>query len=169
MRLDFVKVFRDSTSEMFQQIVGPVDEMDSLAMSATPVAGRGVTAVIELDGQAQGRVIIDMDAGTAVRIAGRLLDEPEVVMTPIAQSAISELASMIIGHAPIWRVSGHSKMTISASLPARSSPRCRSDHRRVAAPPAGRPAGLRGPAAGRYAAVSVARGEHVLPQGAADE
>lgn len=99
MRLDFVKVFRDSTSEMFQQIVGPVDEMDSLAMSATPVAGRGVTAVIELDGQAQGRVIIDMDAGTAVRIAGRLLDEPAAVMTPIAQSAISELASMIIGHA----------------------------------------------------------------------
>jgi chemotaxis protein CheX len=99
MRLDFVKVFRDSTSEMLQQIVGPVDEMDAMTMYPTPLAGRDVTAVIELDGQAQGRVIFDMDSTTAMRIAGRLLEEPPPVMTPIAQSAISELASMIIGHA----------------------------------------------------------------------
>ena len=99
MRLDFVKVFRDSTNEMLQQIVGPVDEMDAMAMHAVPLEGRDVTAVIELDGQAQGRVIFDMDSTTAMRIAGRLLEEPPPVMTPIAQSAISELASMIIGHA----------------------------------------------------------------------
>ena len=99
MRLDFVKVFRDSTNEMLQQIVGPVDEMEAMTMHPTPLAGRDVTAVIELDGQAQGRVIFDMDSTTAMRIAGRLLEEPPPVMTPIAQSAISELASMIIGHA----------------------------------------------------------------------
>jgi Predicted inhibitor of MCP methylation, homolog of CheC len=82
MRLDFVKVFRDSTSEMLQQIVGPVDEMDSMSMHAVPLAGRDVTAVIELDGQAQGRVIFDMDSMTAMRIAGRLLDEPPPVIDP---------------------------------------------------------------------------------------
>jgi CheY-specific phosphatase CheX len=32
-------------------------------------------------------------------LAGRLLEQPAPVLTPIAQSAISELASMIIGHA----------------------------------------------------------------------
>lgn len=46
MRLDFVKVFRDSTSEMLQQIVGPVDEADAVRMTAMPLAGRDVTAVI---------------------------------------------------------------------------------------------------------------------------
>lgn len=50
-------------------------------------------------GQAQGRVIFDMDLATATRLAGRLLETPPPVMTPMAQSAISELASMIIGHA----------------------------------------------------------------------
>ena len=99
MRLDFVKVFRDSTNEMLQQIVGPVDEADAIRMHAMPLAGRDVTAVIELDGQAQGRVIFDMDSATAMRLAGRLLETPPPVMTPMAQSAISELASMIIGHA----------------------------------------------------------------------
>ena len=99
MRLDFVKVFRDSTSEMLQQIVGPVDEAEAIHVNAMPLEGRDVTAVIELDGQAQGRVIFDMDLQTAMRIAGRLLEEPPPVMTPIAQSTISELASMIIGHA----------------------------------------------------------------------
>ena len=99
MRLDFVKVFRDSTSEMLTQIVGPVDESDAIGVHAMPLAGRDVTAVIELAGQAQGRVIFDMDLATATRLAGRLLETPPPVMTPIAQSAISELASMIIGHA----------------------------------------------------------------------
>src|ERR1700742_2093695 len=99
MRLDFVKVFRDSTSEMLQQIVGPVDEMDSMSMNAAPLAGRDRTGGIDLDGAARGRVIFDMDAMTAVRLAGRLLEQPAPVLTPIAQSAISELASMIIGHA----------------------------------------------------------------------
>ena len=99
MRLDFVKVFRDSTNEMLAQIVGPVDEADAIGVHATPLAGREVTAVIELAGQAQGRVIFDMDSATAMRLAGRLLETPPPVMTPMAQSAISELASMIIGHA----------------------------------------------------------------------
>ena len=99
MRLDIVKAFRDSTGEMFAQIVGPVDEMEAMAMHPTPLAGRDVTAVIELAGQAQGRVIFDMDSATAMRLAGRLLETPPPVMTPMAQSAISELASMIIGHA----------------------------------------------------------------------
>src|SRR5205807_1117774 len=91
--------FRDSTSAMLQQIVGPVDEMEAMSMNATPLAGRDVTTVIDLDGQARGRVIFDMDSTTAVRIAGRLLEEPPPLMTPLAESAISELASMIIGHA----------------------------------------------------------------------
>ena len=56
MRLDFVKVFRDSTNEMLQQIVGPVDEMDAMSMHAMPLAGRDVTAVIELDGPMPHRV-----------------------------------------------------------------------------------------------------------------
>ena len=99
MRLEIVKAFRDSTGEMFAQIVGPVDEMEAMAMHPTPLAGRDVTAVIELEGEARGRVIFDMDALTAIRLAGRLLEEPAPIMTPIAQSAISELASMIIGHA----------------------------------------------------------------------
>jgi len=99
MRLDIVKAFRDSTNEMLQQIVGPLDDEAAMAMHPTPLAGRDVTAVIELDGEARGRVIFDMDSTTAVRIAGRLLEEPPPVLTPMAQSAISELASMIIGHA----------------------------------------------------------------------
>ncbi|HEY9232149.1 MAG TPA: hypothetical protein VIS78_08380, partial [Blastocatellia bacterium] len=66
MRLDIVKAFRDSTGEMFAQVVGPVDEMAAMAMHPTPIAGRDVTAVIELAGEARGRVIFDMDLTTAV-------------------------------------------------------------------------------------------------------
>jgi len=99
MRLEVVKAFRDSTGEMLQQIVGPVDDVAAMAMHPTPLAGREVTTVIAVDGEARGRVTLDMDSATAMRLAGRLLDEPPAMMTPLAESAIAELASMIIGHA----------------------------------------------------------------------
>ncbi|HXG90769.1 MAG TPA: chemotaxis protein CheX [Blastocatellia bacterium] len=55
--------------------------------------------IIGLAGEAQGRVIFDMDVLTAVRIAGQMLGEPSPGMTPLVRSSIAELASMAIGRA----------------------------------------------------------------------
>src|SRR5215471_4749618 len=99
MRLDFVKIFLDSTSELSQELLGAAVDWDLIAMEANPVAGRDVMAIIGLAGEAQGRVIFDMDSSTAVRLAGRMMGEPFPGMTPMARSSIAELASMAIGRA----------------------------------------------------------------------
>jgi chemotaxis protein CheX len=99
MRLDFVKIFVDSTALMFRELIGPTVEVPSIAMKPSPVASREVMAIIGLAGDAQGRVIFDMDLFTAVQLAGHMLGEPSPGMTPLVRSSIAELASMAIGRA----------------------------------------------------------------------
>lgn len=99
MRLDFVKIFVDSTALMFRELIGPMVEVPSIAMKPSPVASREVMAIIGLAGDAQGRVIFDMDLFTAVQLAGHMLGEPSPGMTPLVRSSIAELASMAIGRA----------------------------------------------------------------------
>jgi chemotaxis protein CheX len=99
MRLDFVKIFVDSTSLLFKELVGPSVDVPSISMKASPVAGREVMAIIGLAGEAQGRVIFDMDMFTAVQLAGHMMGEPSPGLTPLVRSSIAELASMAIGRA----------------------------------------------------------------------
>lgn len=99
MRLDFVKIFVDSTILLFKELVGPSVDVSSISMKASPVAGREVMAIIGLAGEAQGRVIFDMDLFTAVQLAGHMIGEPSPGLTPLVRSSIAELASMAIGSA----------------------------------------------------------------------
>ena len=99
MRLDFVKIFVDSTSQLIRELIGPSVDVDSVAMRPSPVAGREVMTIIGLTGDAQGRVIFDMDLFTAVQLAGHLLGELSTGMTPLVRSSIAEIASMAIGRA----------------------------------------------------------------------
>lgn len=99
MRLDFVKIFVDSTSLLFKELVGPSVDVPSISMKASPVAGREVMAIIGITGEAQGRVIFDMDLFTAVQLAGHMMGEPSPGLTPLVRSSIAELASMAIGRA----------------------------------------------------------------------
>ena len=99
MRLDFVKIFVDSTTMLFGQLIGSSVDVSSITMKPTPVAGRDVMAIIGLTGDIQGRVIIDMDMFTAVQLAGCMVGEPSPGMTPLVRSTIAELASIAIGHA----------------------------------------------------------------------
>lgn len=99
MRLDFVKIFIETTTEMLSQMIGPAVDVSAMAMSPTPVAGREVMSVIGLTGDVEGRVIFDMDLLTAVQVAGCLVGEPSPGMTPMVRSSIAELSSMAIGRA----------------------------------------------------------------------
>jgi chemotaxis protein CheX len=99
MRLDFVKRFVDSTGELFQEVLGPKVDVQSIRMRAAPAAGSEVMAIIGLTGEAEGRVIFDMDLTTALQVAGQLMGEPARGLTPMVQSSIAELSSMAIGRA----------------------------------------------------------------------
>jgi CheY-specific phosphatase CheX len=113
MRLDFVKVFVDSTAVLFRELIGPAVDVPSITMKPSPVASREVMAIIGLAGEAHGRVIFDMDLFTAVQLAGHMLGEPSPGMTPLVRSSIAELASMAIGRAISKINDGGTRLTMS--------------------------------------------------------
>jgi chemotaxis protein CheX len=99
MRLDFVKIFIDSTGSLLEEMVETTVGAPSITMKPSPVAGGEVMAIIGLAGEAHGRVIFDMDFSTASLIAGHMIGEPVAGMTPLVRSSIAELASMATGRA----------------------------------------------------------------------
>lgn len=113
MRLDFVKLFVNSTSQVFEELIGNGVSVKRMAMKADPVAGQEVMVVIGLAGEAQGRVILGMDLLTAIDLAGHMIGEQSPGMTPLVRSSIAELASMAIGRAISCINNGGTKLSMT--------------------------------------------------------
>lgn len=99
MRLDFVKTFLESTTHTLREVVDPDAHIGAIRMRPAPVAFGEVVAVINLTGDAQGKVIFDLDLLTAVQVAGQMMEEDSSGLSLIGRSAIAELASMATGKA----------------------------------------------------------------------
>ncbi|MBI3651553.1 MAG: chemotaxis protein CheX [Acidobacteria bacterium] len=99
MRLEFVKAFVNSTTEILGDLLGSEVAVRSMAMQANPSADREVITIIGLMGEVQGDVIIDLDQETAEQLGGFLTGEVAHGMTPLMKSSIAEMASMAIGRA----------------------------------------------------------------------
>lgn len=99
MRLEFVKTFLESTTHTLREVVDPTAQIGAIRMRPAPMTFGEVIAVINLTGDAQGKVIFDLDLPTAVQVAGQMMEEDSEGLSPIARSAIAELASMATGKA----------------------------------------------------------------------
>jgi chemotaxis protein CheX len=99
MRLDFVKAFLNSTTEILGDLLGSEVAVSSMTMQAHPAINREVITVIGLMGEVTGDVIIDIDQSTARQLGAHLIGETAAEMTPLVKSSIAEMASMAIGRA----------------------------------------------------------------------
>lgn len=99
MQVEQIHPFVDSARAVLSQVVGGPVEAGRLRLSPAPAPSRGVAAIVSLAGQVQGRVILDMDRETAVRLAARMNGEPIATLTPLAQDTLAELASIMAGRA----------------------------------------------------------------------
>jgi chemotaxis protein CheX len=99
MRLDFVKAFLNSTTEILAELLGSDVEVSSMAMTASPSINREVVTVIGLTGEVHGDVVIEIDQSTAEQLGGYMVGETATGMTPLVKSSIAEMASMAIGRA----------------------------------------------------------------------
>ncbi len=99
MHVEQIHPFVDSVREVLGQVVGGPVQAGRLHLQPTPAPCRGVAAIVCLAGQVEGRVILDMDRETALRLAARMNGEPMATLTPLAQDTLAELASMMTGRA----------------------------------------------------------------------
>jgi len=100
MQVEQIQPFVDSACLVLGEVVGEPVRAGRLRLQEIPAPCRGVAAFVGLAGAVEGRVILEMDRETALRLATRMNDgEPLPGLTPLAQDALAELASMMAGRA----------------------------------------------------------------------
>ena len=99
MQLEQIRPFVDSARTVLGRVVDEPVQAGRLRLQETPAPCRGVAAIVSLAGEVEGRVILDMDPETAVRLAGRMNGEPMPGLTLLAQDTLGELVSMMAGRA----------------------------------------------------------------------
>ena len=99
MQFEYINPFADSASRTLSKLVQAPVRKGDLSLRNSPVPNQGVATMIEITGRVQGRVIFDMNAETARRMAGALNGKKFETLTPLALDTIAELANMMIGDA----------------------------------------------------------------------
>lgn len=99
MRYDYVQPFVTSAQEILAQVLSGQIAAGKVELSPAPKTGNGVTAIVGVTGEGEGRVLYEMSRETALAIAGEMNDEPQSELGVLAQDTLSELASMMTGRA----------------------------------------------------------------------
>ena len=99
MRYDYVHPFVSSAQEILQQVLRGEIAAGRVQLSPSPQTGSGVTAIVGVTGEGEGRVLYEMSQRTALGIAAEMNDEPQDELGNLAKDTLSELASMMTGRA----------------------------------------------------------------------
>lgn len=99
MRYDYVQPFVSSAQEILAQVLSGQIAAGKVQLSPAPRAGNGVTAIVGVTGEGEGRVLFEMSRETALAIAAEMNDEPQTELGSLAQETLSELASMMTARA----------------------------------------------------------------------
>jgi chemotaxis protein CheX len=99
VRYDFVNPFVSSAREILEEVLSGRIDAGKIRLSPAPVSSRGVTAIVGVTGEGEGRVLFDMSRETALAIATEMNQESQTDLGGLAKDTLSELASMMTGRA----------------------------------------------------------------------
>jgi chemotaxis protein CheX len=99
VRYDFVNPFVSSAREILEEVLSGRIAAGKIRLSPAPVSSRGVTAIVGVTGEGEGRVLFDMSRETALAIATEMNQEAQADLGVLAKDTLSELASMMTGRA----------------------------------------------------------------------
>jgi len=99
MRYAYVQPFVESARKILSEAISGRIVAGELSLSSVALASRGVTAIVGVTGEGEGRVIFDMDTDTALRIASAMNGEQFGELGQLAKDTLSELAGMMTGNA----------------------------------------------------------------------
>jgi chemotaxis protein CheX len=113
VRYTYIRPFTDAARVILEQVLSSRIAAGDIQLSATTVASRGVTTIVGITGESDGRVLFDMAPACALRIAEAMNGETIAELDRLGQDTLAELASMIAGRAvTILNDAGH-KLQVS--------------------------------------------------------
>jgi chemotaxis protein CheX len=100
MRMDLIQPFINSADAVLAQALESPISIENLSMEEEAYRRHGTAAEVSLKGEIEGRIIFDVELGTAVQLASRLagiaVSETDEMLV---REAVCELANQIIGNA----------------------------------------------------------------------
>jgi chemotaxis protein CheX len=100
MRMDLIQPFLNSADAVLAQGLESPISIENLSMEEEAYRRKGVAAEVILKGEIEGRIIFDVDLGTALQLASRLAGvEVSETDEDLVREAVLELANQIIGNA----------------------------------------------------------------------
>jgi chemotaxis protein CheX len=100
MRMDLIQPFINSADAVLAQGLESPISIENLSMEEEAYRRKGVAAEVYLTGEIEGRIIFDVDLGTALQLASRLAGvEVSETDEDLVREAVLELANQIIGNA----------------------------------------------------------------------
>jgi chemotaxis protein CheX len=99
MKMDLIQPFIGSLDAVLAEMMRAPVAIANLSMEEEGYRRKGMAAVVAFKGQIEGRVILDMEAGAAAKVAGYLAGAEVDASESIVPETICELANMVIGNA----------------------------------------------------------------------
>ena len=99
MKMELIQPFINSADSVLGQSLGCETQIGDVSMEEEVYRRKGVAALVNITGDIEGRVIFDMDAGTATRVAAFLTGAEAEGSDDIVRETVCELANMVVGSA----------------------------------------------------------------------
>lgn len=103
MRIEYINPFIESTIEILSEILKTDDiRRGELFLKKTITPSHAVSIIIGITGPANGRVLIDMEESTAVKIISQMTSNEITSISQLGEyekSALGEIGNMITGNA----------------------------------------------------------------------
>src|SRR5258708_30568231 len=98
MRMDLMQAFINWADDGLSQGLESPISIENLSMEEEAYRRKGIAAEVCLTGEIEGRIIFDVDLGTAVQLAPRLAGVEVSETDELVREAVCELANQIIGN-----------------------------------------------------------------------
>src|ERR1700722_20966200 len=99
MRMDLIQPFINAADAVLAQGLRGPTSVGNLSMEEEAYRRKGVAALILVTGDIEGRIVIDLDPATAVRVANGFAGTDLPESDELVRETVCELANQVIGNA----------------------------------------------------------------------
>jgi chemotaxis protein CheX len=99
MKMELIQPFINAADAVLAQGLRCPTSVGNLSMEQEAYRRKGVAALIWVTGDIEGRIVIDLDPDTAVRVASRFAGTELPESDELVRETVCELANQVIGNA----------------------------------------------------------------------
>jgi chemotaxis protein CheX len=99
MKMDLIQPFINAADAVLAQGLQTPTAIGNLSMEEEAYRRKGVAALIWITGDIEGRIVLDLDPQTAMRVASQFAGTELPESDDLVREAVCELANQVIGNA----------------------------------------------------------------------